>query len=67
MPFLKHHVVRIDFDAGEVGFLRSVGERPGEKFPLTVDKYGTLWLRAKVLDWGEEWFLVDTGGGGTMI
>jgi hypothetical protein len=61
MTFLRQHVLRIDFDAGEVVFLESVADRAGQRFPLSHDKWGCPHLHANISGYGETTFLVDTG------
>ena len=34
MDFLRKHVVRIDFDAGKMTFLKEVGSQPGQPVPV---------------------------------
>jgi len=68
MDFLKDYVLRIDFDAGKLQFLRSAGPDPGLALPMQFDsgqlpvvtvRLGNGRLAAKfILDTGNE----DNGG-----
>jgi hypothetical protein len=60
MSSLKKHVVRIDFDKGEVLFLKSAGRDSGGAIPLSYDNDRPV-VRADLSGWGEETFLLDTG------
>jgi hypothetical protein len=60
MSFLRRHVVRLDFDRGEVLFLKSAGGDSGEAFPLAWDR-GAPIVNLELPGWGREWFHVDTG------
>jgi hypothetical protein len=64
MDFLKKHVFRIDFDAGEVTFLRSVGPNPGQRLPIMIQgNCPYVMIEAHGL-LGRGRFLIDTGSGG---
>jgi hypothetical protein len=61
MDFLRKHVFRIDFDHGEVTFLRKPGPDPGQRIPIIFrgnDPY--IMVEAEGLI-GQGAFLVDTG------
>ncbi len=61
MSFLKHHVLRIDFDKGEVHFLKSPGFKPGKAYCLSfqngVPSVETIIPGCE----GKEKFIIDTG------
>jgi hypothetical protein len=61
MDFLKKHVVRIDFDKGEVAFLRSPGGNPGQRVPLTFRSELPVVTATVPGMVGLEFFVVDTG------
>jgi hypothetical protein len=64
MDFLKDYVIRIDFDRGEVTFLRSVGANPGHRMPITFQgNYPHVMVEASGLV-GQGRFLIDTGSAG---
>jgi hypothetical protein len=60
MDFLKHHIIRLDFERRELLFLASADARSGESFALRW-RDNRPELRAELKGWGTEEFLVDTG------
>jgi hypothetical protein len=61
MDYLRDHVVRIDYDRGEVTFLRSVGTDPGTRVPLSlIYNVPHVWVTVPALQIPER-FMVDTG------
>jgi hypothetical protein len=64
MDFLSKHIFRIEFDRGEVTFLRSPGPDAGQK--CAVQSHGFYWLIAMDIPGLDrpEHFLVDTGESG---
>lgn len=61
MDFLRQHVLRIDFDAARVSFLRSAGADAGESLDLTYDDADCPWVQGKLPDGAAEPFKIDTG------
>jgi hypothetical protein len=63
MDFLSRHVVRVDFDNGEVCFLTSAGPQCGTAIPLVEqdDRVGLRYVRGSVGGIEKIPFLVDTG------
>ncbi len=61
MSFLKHHIVRIDFDTGQVLFLKSLGRKPGQAFRLSFQE-GIPCTKVTISGWERrEKFAIDTG------
>ncbi len=61
MDFLGRHILRIDFDRGEVVFLRSVGPNPGERLPLSF-RYDRPHISIQIDEPDDpELFMLDTG------
>lgn len=61
MDFLKEQIFRIDFDRGEVVFLRSVGPAPGQRLDIRLTKHQPQ-VKVDLPGLKEpEWFLLDTG------
>jgi hypothetical protein len=61
MSFLKQHILRIDFDKGEVLFLKTPGRNPGRAFPLSF-QHGVIHTEALIPGRsGKEIFAIDTG------
>lgn len=61
IDFLKAHIFRIDFDRGEVVFLRAVGPDPGQRLALRLTNDQP---QVKITLPGlkePEWFVLDTG------
>jgi len=67
MDFLKRHIFRMDFDRGEIVFLRKVGPDPGQRLAVTLrDDLPYVRINLPGLKEPEE-FILDTGfarGGG---
>lgn len=67
MDFLNKHVVQIDFDEGELVFLKKARPGAGTAFPLEVSQMKPL-LKVKLHDKGDDGreldFLIDTGSVG---
>lgn len=62
MDFLGDHVLRIDFDRGEVIFLRSADMETGIRIPITYHKDGTPQIQATIPGLAKpELFLIDIG------
>jgi hypothetical protein len=62
MDFLRGQVFRIDFDRGEVSFLRSAGSDSGVRMPVTFDYYSTPQAQITIPGLpGPEIFQIDTG------
>lgn len=64
MDFLKSRIFRIDFDSGEITFLRSVGPKPGKRVPVTLQHHVPYVLVEIPGLLAQERFQVDTGFGG---
>jgi hypothetical protein len=67
--FLKRHIFRIDFDRGEIVFLRKAGPDPGQRLAVTL-KHDLPYVRINLPGLKEpEEFILDTGyaraGGGS--
>lgn len=61
MDFLRKHIIKINLDCGEVSFLRSVGNNPGQRVPIVFQSNNPhVMLEMRGLAWRER-FLVDTG------
>jgi hypothetical protein len=60
MSFLGRHVVRIDFDRGEVLFLKSAPADSGDSLPLAYER-GSPVVVGELPGWGKEIFCIDTG------
>lgn len=67
MDFLNTHIFRVDFDQGEVVFLRALGSNPGQRLAVGLTD-GVPNGRVRLAGRKEpEWFVLDTGaarGGG---
>ncbi len=67
MDFLKRHIFRMDFDRGEIVFLRRVGPDPGQRLAVTL-RHDLPYVRINLPGLKEaEEFILDTGyarGGG---
>jgi predicted aspartyl protease len=64
MDFLKHHVVHVDFDRGELLILKSVPAEAGRPLRFLPDRGGCPEVMAKLPDEGAVWLSVDTGFAG---
>jgi hypothetical protein len=64
MDFLRQHIVQMDFDAGEVRFLRTADDACGKAFPLTFSSQGIPTVKLKIADVVEALFQLDTGACG---
>jgi hypothetical protein len=68
MDFLKRHIFRMDFDRGEIVFLRKVGSDPGKRLAVTL-KHDLPYVQINLPGLKEpEEFILDTGharGGGS--
>jgi len=61
MNFLKRHIFRMDFDRGEIVFLRKVGPDPGQRLAVTL-KHDLPYVRINLPGLKEpEEFILDTG------
>jgi hypothetical protein len=63
MAFLRNRVVRVDFDAGKLTFLKEVGPEPGRPVTLSYDEDGTPLVWVSLAGWVREPFIIDTGFG----
>ncbi len=63
MDFLHQYALKVDFDRGELLFLKSSHSFEGTRFPLLVDEFEMPRLMVKVPGEGEFPFLIDTGIG----
>ena len=61
MDFLGRQVLRIDFDRGELLFLRAAPEGAGEAVSITWQAGDIPWVRAAIGGADESWFVIDTG------
>ncbi len=61
MDFLRRHVLRIDFDAARVSFLRSADTDAGESLDLTYNDADCPCVEGKLPDGAAERFNIDTG------
>lgn len=61
MDFLQRHVVRLDYDRGEVSFLRVAPANPGSAVNLGLTSRGIPTLTLSVGGLGRRSFLIDTG------
>jgi hypothetical protein len=64
MDFLKHHVIHVDFDRGELLILKSVPAEAGRPLRFLPDRGGCPEVMAKLPDEGAVWLSVDTGFAG---
>jgi hypothetical protein len=63
MDFLKRHVFRMDFDRGEIVFLRKIGPDPGQRLAVTL-RHDLPYVRINLPGLKEpEEFILDTGHG----
>lgn len=76
MDFLRKHVIRIDFDRGELTFLTNVAPNAGQRIPI-IFQGNSPYVRLEISGWpkprsilvgndisvspGQGWFHVDTG------
>lgn len=67
MDFLQNRVIRLDFDAGEVTFLRSVPRDAGVSVPLGFSPRLIPTVTLSVGGAGRRVFLVDTGYAGLSV
>jgi hypothetical protein len=62
MDFLYRRVVQVDFDAGEVRFLREASANCGQECALKIEgPWRAPLVKIKIADVGEPWFLIDSG------
>ena len=62
LDFLRDRIMRIDYDRGEVSFLRSLPDNPGAPFLLDLSSRNLPpKVLADVAGIGEQWFVIDTG------
>jgi hypothetical protein len=62
MDFLYRRVVQLDFDAGEVRFLREAGANCGQEFALKIEEPSRVpRVKVKIADVSEPWFVIDFG------
>jgi hypothetical protein len=67
MPFLRSHVIQVDFDRGELLLLKEPGRDCGQGFTLSREEPGILLLRAGVAGYDEQEFILDTGAAGCTL
>ena len=60
MDFLRGHVMRIDFDVGEVVMLRTVPNDSGEPLPLSLSSKRAPTVTVAVAGMGDLPFIIDT-------
>ncbi len=65
MPFIRHNVLRVDFDKGELLILKEPGGDCGQEFAVTYNEGGLPHLGVKVAGDDKHKFLLDTGLGST--
>jgi hypothetical protein len=64
MDFLGKYILRIDFDSGEVVFLRSIGPNPGDRIPLFMHS-GPPQVQIRIAGQDSpDCFVLDTGMSG---
>lgn len=68
MDFLHRHVIRIDFDHGELSFLKSADSATGAKVAITYNQNRTPSIEVVAAGIGKRSFAVSTGsiGSGTI-
>jgi hypothetical protein len=60
-PFLRKQIVQIDFDHGQLSFLRTAKTVSGLQVPIMPDQDDRPFVKVAVPDVGEIPFLIDTG------
>lgn len=64
MDFLRHHIVRLDFDRGELSFLARVANTSDTSFALDVSPTQPPSITLDIAGAGEVVFILDTGASG---
>ena len=59
--FLRRFVVEINFDRGKLMIQQTTADSELERLSLTIDEYGSPYIRGKIGNWPESEFLIDTG------
>jgi hypothetical protein len=62
MDFLRHFVIELKFDKGILNLKRELGKQiETPKLGLTIDEFGSPFVKATVHAWSELEFMIDTG------
>jgi hypothetical protein len=61
MPFLRSHILEIDFDRGELSFLKSAPNSAGREFRLFRDRTERAMLSIDITEDDSIAFVIDTG------
>jgi hypothetical protein len=61
MDFLSRHLLRIDFDKGELLFLKSADSKMGSQIDLITDPSGVLAVPVRIGGQKIQYFVLDTG------
>jgi hypothetical protein len=63
MDFLKRHVIQIDFDAGEMRFLKAADGSHGDRVELSLAQ-AVPTVKARLSNWEDAELVIDTGATG---
>jgi hypothetical protein len=66
MDFLRRHVVKIDFDNGELELLKAASEQGANRVPIRFANHGVPYVTVQTLG-GTFDFVIDTGFVGTNV
>jgi hypothetical protein len=61
LDFLRHRIIRIDFDAGELEFLASVPSDAGKAVPIVFSEHCLPTVRFSIEGVSDRMFTIDTG------
>lgn len=66
MDCLRSFAIQIDFEVGEVRFLKSAIGAPGEAIRLYFDRYGCPRILAAISEFETRRYMIDSGFGGSV-